>query len=70
MCGAKYAITAPSVLALDGEREVEVHKGQEAAIRLGLAGPTVVDVTRTMNAAMKRGVFTLNKPEPNGDVTR
>lgn len=59
--GEEYRIGySPSVLALDGEREVEVHKGQEAAIRLGMTGPTVVNVTRTMNAAMKRGVFTMN----------
>ena len=48
----------PSVLALDGEREVEIRQGQQAAIRLGEAGPTVVDVTRTMKAAMKRNIFT------------
>ncbi len=49
---------APSVLALDGEREVEIRQGQQAAIRLGEAGPTVVDVTRTMKAAMRRKIFT------------
>lgn len=49
---------APSVLALDGEREVEIRQGQQAAIRLGEDGPTVVDVTRTMKAAMKRNIFT------------
>jgi hypothetical protein len=49
---------APSVLALDGEREVEIRQGQQATIRLGEAGPTVVDVTRTMKAAMKRNIFT------------
>ena len=48
----------PSVLALDGEREVEIRQGQSAAIRLGEAGPIVVDVTRTMKAAMKRNIFT------------
>ena len=48
----------PSVLALDGEREVEIRQGQQAAIRLGETGPTVVDVTRTMKAAMKRNIFT------------
>jgi predicted polyphosphate/ATP-dependent NAD kinase len=48
---------APSVLALDGEREVEIRQGQQAAIRLGEDGPTVVDVTRTMKAAMKRNIF-------------
>ena len=47
----------PSVLALDGEREVEVRKGQYAAVRLGKGGPVVVDVGRTMSAAMKRKVF-------------
>jgi predicted polyphosphate/ATP-dependent NAD kinase len=49
---------APSVLALDGEREVEIRRGQQTAIRLGEAGPTVVDVTRTMKAAMQRNIFT------------
>jgi predicted polyphosphate/ATP-dependent NAD kinase len=44
----------PSVLALDGEREVEIHKGQLAAVRLSRSGPKVVDVTRTMTAAMHR----------------
>ena len=47
----------PSVLALDGERELEIRQGQQAAVRLGSAGPTVVDVTRTMDAAMKRNIF-------------
>jgi hypothetical protein len=59
--GEEYSIRyVPSVLALDGEREVEVHQGQEAAIRLGIAGPTVVNVTRTMNAAMNRDIFASN----------
>jgi hypothetical protein len=49
--------TVPSVLALDGEREVEVHRGQDARIRLEKDGPLVVDVSRTMNSAMKRGVL-------------
>jgi len=44
----------PSVLALDGEREVEIRKGQSAAVRLSRSGPRVVDVTRTMTAAMIR----------------
>ena len=51
----------PSVLALDGEREVEIRQGQEAAIRIGEAGPTVVDVAQTMKAAMKRNIFTSDK---------
>ena len=35
---------APSVVALDGEREVEIKKGQKAAIRLSADGPLVVDI--------------------------
>ena len=48
----------PSVLALDGEREVEVMRGQHAVIRLAKEGPLVVDVRRTMNSAMKRKILT------------
>ena len=50
---------APSVLALDGEREVEIRKGQPAAVRLSRSGPKVVDVTRTMMAAMTRKLLAL-----------
>lgn len=49
--------TAPSVLALDGEREVEVRPGQDAVIRLAKDGPVVVDVSRTMASAMRRKVL-------------
>jgi len=49
--------TLPSVLALDGEREVEVRKGQRAAICLAKDGPVVVDIDRTMAAAMRRRIF-------------
>ena len=44
---------APSVVALDGEREVEIKKGQKAAIRLSADGPLVVDINRTMAFAMQ-----------------
>lgn len=56
--GDEVAITVvPSILALDGEREVEVRSGQQASIRLGKNGPIVVDVKQTMTAAMKRGIL-------------
>jgi predicted polyphosphate/ATP-dependent NAD kinase len=48
----------PSVLALDGEREVEVQQGQQVSVRLSRNGPIVVDVKRTMAAAVKKGVLT------------
>lgn len=49
---------APCVLALDGEREVEVRRGQLAAIHLAAEGPVVVNVQRTMSSAMKRKLLT------------
>ncbi len=47
----------PCVVALDGEREVEIKKGQKAAIRLSVHGPLVVDVDRTMAFAMQKKIF-------------
>jgi len=48
---------SPSVLALDGEREIEIRRGHIAAIRLAKDGPIVVDVKRTMESAMKRKIL-------------
>jgi len=45
----------PCVLALDGEREVEVKKSQEVSVRVAARGPVVVDVRKTMAAAMTSG---------------
>lgn len=50
-------ILSPCVVALDGEREVEIKKGQKAGIRLTANGPRVVDVNRTMALAMKNKIF-------------
>jgi predicted polyphosphate/ATP-dependent NAD kinase len=43
----------PCVIALDGEREVEIKKGRRATVRLSTDGPMVVDVNRTMAFAMQ-----------------
>ena len=48
---------APSVIALDGEREVEIKKGQKTSIRLSANGPRVVDVEKTMASAMEKKIF-------------
>ena len=47
----------PSVLALDGEREVQVRRGQRTSIRLSYRGPRVVDVNRALQAAARNGYF-------------
>ncbi len=47
----------PSVLALDGEREVEVRQDDRVLIRFSDEGPYVVDVQTTMNLAASNGLF-------------
>ncbi len=49
--------SAPCVLGLDGERDFEVEPGKRTTLRVARDGPTVVDVSRTMRAAMKTGVL-------------
>jgi hypothetical protein len=51
---------APCLLAVDGEREVEVARGRQAAVRLRLDGPWVVDVARVMEQARRAGLFVSN----------
>ncbi len=47
----------PCVVALDGEREVEIKKDQKGAVRLSVDGPVVVDVERTMAFAMEHKIL-------------
>lgn len=56
--GERFPVTTvPCVLALDGEREVEVRKDRQVYVRLSDQGPLVVDVAKTMEAGQKLGVF-------------
>ncbi len=48
---------APCVLALDGEREVEVRRAGRIVVRLSDQGPYVVDVERTMAFAQTHQLF-------------
>jgi hypothetical protein len=50
---------APCVIALDGEREIEVRAGDRAAIRLTLDGPAVIDARAALAEASARGRFRL-----------
>ncbi|MBW1696881.1 MAG: NAD(+)/NADH kinase [Deltaproteobacteria bacterium] len=51
---------SPAVIALDGERELEIQKGRQVSIRLKSQGPIVVDVHRTMGFAAKNNILTSN----------
>lgn len=50
-------LSSPSVLALDGEREVELNGSKTAALRLSSEGPIIIDAARTMDSARKRHVL-------------
>jgi len=47
----------PSIIALDGEREVDLHTGDSASIRLDRDGPRVVDVPAALRWAAESGFF-------------
>jgi len=49
----------PSVIALDGEREVTVLPADDVRIRLQTDGPLVVDVEKVLTEAALKGFFTL-----------
>lgn len=51
----------PSILALDGEREVEVGKDDHIYIRLTSNGPFVIDIERALEEAARSGFFSLSE---------
>jgi predicted polyphosphate/ATP-dependent NAD kinase len=53
---------ASGVVALDGEREIEL-RGTRATVTLSLDGPWTVDIARTMALAASRGLLT-RSPRP------
>jgi len=48
---------SPGLVAVDGEREVEIPCGSSAGIRLNTDGPMVVDIRKTMDLARDAGLF-------------
>lgn len=56
--GELFPIDAsPGIIAVDGEREVEIPTGSRASIRLNPEGPMVIDTERTMSLAREEGLF-------------
>ena len=47
----------PSIIALDGEKNFKVKKGEAVSMRLSADGPMVVDVEKALSAAAKKGFF-------------
>jgi predicted polyphosphate/ATP-dependent NAD kinase len=59
--GNNYPVDSlrPAVLALDGEREITLHGGDDAEVTLDLEGPWIVDVDRALSLAVAEGAFVL-----------
>jgi hypothetical protein len=56
--GQDYPVSlAPCLLAVDGEREVEVREGSRASVRLNPEGVWVIDVAKVMEQARCSGFF-------------
>ena len=57
--GVRYPVEdgRPAILALDGEREIALGESDEAEVELDLHGPWLVDVERTLLAAVSDGLF-------------
>lgn len=49
---------APSVIALDGEREISVVRGERLDIVINPKGPWVVDIEKALKTAAEQGIFT------------
>lgn len=50
-------IHKPSIIALDGEREIMVTASDRVRIRLQRDGPAVVDIDKTVREAVRKGFF-------------
>ena len=48
----------PCVLALDGEREIELRQGMAVQLKLNPDGPRVIDAAKAIDIAARAGVFT------------
>jgi predicted polyphosphate/ATP-dependent NAD kinase len=52
---------APSIIALDGEREFEIYGSHSFHLALGMDGPRLVDISRTIRLAADKGFFRTRK---------
>ena len=52
----------PSIIALDGERELVLPAGEKMSVRFNSQGPWVVDLERTLEEAAKAGLMSSRLP--------
>lgn len=55
-------VTAASVIALDGEREITIHKDEQFFVKLKLDGPRVVKLKETLQKAAETGLLLAKTP--------
>ncbi len=59
----------PSILAVDGEREVEIEPEMDVRVRLSDRGPLVVDIGNALNEAAQENIFARKTTgQPDGRV--
>ena len=59
----------PSTIALDGEREVVLKKGEKMTVHFNRHGPLVVDLKRTLAAAASAGLMARTRPRKKSKRT-
>jgi hypothetical protein len=60
---------SPCLIALDGEREVDIRRGSSVGIRLRTDGPWVVDMRKVMDMAQRTGLFTTQLAATTGEIS-
>ncbi len=63
--GEAVDFEGPGVIALDGEREVTLHRSQRARLRVLRDGPLVINVSHALRLAACRGLFQLTSSGGN-----
>lgn len=48
-------VASPAMIALDGEREFPIHKGESVAVHVSTQGPRVLQIEQALRLATKRG---------------
>lgn len=59
--GEALMIEGPTVIALDGERELTVPAGKQISLKFSLDGPLVIDASRALACAQENSLFLENQ---------
>ena len=51
----------PCIIALDGEREIQIERDDRVEVILNLQGPRVIDIDTTLSDAVAGGFLAVNQ---------